>query len=569
MCKGKPIFFKALFLMLVVLAASSGKAKAELLFEDSLSVRERFALRTNVVDWVVMLPNFAVDYDIVNTPYEKISVGMGVKYNWNSRHNYVPNNVYNIFDVRTDLRYYWRQQPYIEENGHRWQKDWVESRTKWWDRWFTRLRLFRTVENPREWISYYVGPYLSYTSYSLKLGEIGRQGNAFGFGATGGIALPLYGYPNGNALDLELGASVGWHVAGHVFYTADVEGNCYAYAGSRPAYFVYFPLITDLRLGLVYRFTSIQYQHTEVDEILHARHKNMYERDLFHNEIDAYNLKVAAQKREIDQLNSKIRDERKRMVGVDSLWQLELLQPIVLQMRIPQKFIKNESDTIARDVVVNAIDDIVDPIIKQMRKEIDTIPGISRATIDQTFVNRYKFISEAANVTSINRATVIKSIYEGLNEEIRNTNKQLSESSLPVTDSYSERILRYDHSPEYEDVNYNIAVSRSTLSKNDRIIWENHFKRLSLEEQQARSAKAAAQQAAAEAAAETPEVVAAPDSTETSEQTENSENLEPSENTESSENQETTESSESSSETTETTEAESTTTNSEQSHEQE
>ena len=546
MCKGKPTFFKALFLMLVVVAASSGKAKAEFLYEDSLSVRERFALRTNIVDWVVMLPNFAVDYDIVNTPYEKISVGMGFKYNWNSFHNYVPYNVYNIFDIRTDLRYYWRQQPYIEENGRMWQKDWVESRAKWWERWLTRLRLFRTVEKPREWISYYAGPYLSYTSYNIKLGEIGRQGNAFGFGATGGIALPLYGYSNGDALDLELGASVGWHVAGHVFYTTNVEGNCYAYAGRRSAYFVYCPLITDLRLGLVYRFTSIQYQHTGVDEVLHARHKNMYERDLFHSEIDAYNLKVSDRKREIDHQNSKIREERKRMAGVDSLWQLELLQPIVLQMRIPQKFVKNESDTVARDVVVNTIGDIVDPVIKQMRKEIDTIPGISHTTIDQTFVNRYKFISEAANVTSINRATVIKSIYEGLNEEIRNTNKQLSESSLPVTDSYSERILRYDHSPEYEDVNYNIAVSRSTLSKNDRIIWENYFKRLSLEELQARSAKAAAQQSASEVATETPETLEKSDSPETPD------TLESPETPESLETQESTES---------------TTTNSEQSHE--
>ena len=35
---------------------------------DDLSFKDRIAIRTNVVDWVLTSPNIAFDYDIVSTP---------------------------------------------------------------------------------------------------------------------------------------------------------------------------------------------------------------------------------------------------------------------------------------------------------------------------------------------------------------------------------------------------------------------------------------------------------------------------------------------------------------------
>lgn len=491
--------WKVCLLALVLLAAMPVSSRAE----DSASVRrpdaaslpfkQRIALKTNTVDWVLMMPNFAIDYDIKNTPYEKVTIGMGVKYNWRSAHNYVPYYVYNILDLRTDLRYYWRQQAYRNDDGREWQKDWVVSRPRFWERWFTRLRLFRTVENPREWISFFAGPYLSYTSYNLKFGEVGKQGDALGLGGTFGIALPLYGYRNGNALDIELGASAGWHLTTYDRYITNIESNCYSLVDHTGLRLIPYPLISDLRVALVYRLNSIKNQHTEIDEMLHARHRNMYERDTIQNNIVAYNNKISDLKYKTDQENKKIREQLKHSAMLDSIFHPTLLNPIVLQLTIPAKFTKNDTDTIPRLAVVNTIEDIGDPVLLQMRKEIDSIPGITGATIDQIFVKRYKFISDDASIASINRAGLVKDIYVALNDEIANNNRLYTESSSSVLDNYTEYARRRTYnSITNDEITYSIPVSRSVLSKNDRIKWENHFKQMAVSSLQQRTALSAA-----------------------------------------------------------------------------
>ena len=485
----------ALMLLVVMPASSSAEDSVSVQRPDaaSLPFKQRIALKTNTVDWVLMMPNFTIDYDIKNTPYEKVTLGMGAKYNWRSAHNYVPYYVYNMFDLRTDLRYYWRQQAYRTDDGTEWQKAWVASRPRFWERWFTRLRLFRTVENPREWISFFAGPYLSYTSYNLKLGEVGKQGDAFGLGGTFGIALPLYGYRNGSALDIELGASAGWHLTTQDRYVANIESNCYSLVDHTGLRLIPYPLISDLRVALVYRLNSIKNQHTEIDEMLHARHRNMYERDTIQNNIVAYNNKISDLKYKTDQENRKIREQLKQSAALDSLFHPTLLNPIVLQLLIPAKYTKNDTDTIPRLAVVNTVEDIGDPLLLQMRKEIDSIPGITGATIDQIFVKRYKFISDDASIASINRAGLVKDIYVALNDEIANNNRLYTESSSTVLDNYTEYARRRTYnSIANDEIAYSIPVSRSVLSKNDRIKWENYFKQMTVSSLQQRTVLSAA-----------------------------------------------------------------------------
>ena len=155
--------------------------------------KDRIAIRTNVVDWVLTTPNIAFDYDIVSTPYDKKSIGLGLKYNWNTRHTYIPKQVYNLFDLRADYRFYWRQQPY-DDRDEDWERQWLGT-AKGWEKLRARINCFRATENPKQHISIFVGPYLSASTFSIKLGasekSLGRQGTAFGAGLTGGIALPL------------------------------------------------------------------------------------------------------------------------------------------------------------------------------------------------------------------------------------------------------------------------------------------------------------------------------------------------------------------------------------------
>ena len=55
--------------------------------EEDLSFKDRIAIRTNVIGWVLTTPNIAFDYDVVNTPYDKRTIGLSLKCNWNTSHS--------------------------------------------------------------------------------------------------------------------------------------------------------------------------------------------------------------------------------------------------------------------------------------------------------------------------------------------------------------------------------------------------------------------------------------------------------------------------------------------------
>ena len=137
--------------------------------EGVSSFKDRIAIRTNVVDWVLTTPNVAFDYDVVSTPYKKNSIGVGLKYNWNTSHTYIPKQVYNLFDLRLDYRFYWRQQPYDErDEWGDWEREWLNT-SKGWDKIRARISCFRASENPKPDMSFFLGPYLSFSSFSIKL----------------------------------------------------------------------------------------------------------------------------------------------------------------------------------------------------------------------------------------------------------------------------------------------------------------------------------------------------------------------------------------------------------------
>lgn len=97
------------FSILLFLTMSSGLAGAQETAEkEDYSVRgiERWAFRTNALEWLLTVPNFGIEYDLSSSPYNRASVGISAYYNWNTHHTDLPYNVFNVFMVKPEVRYY-------------------------------------------------------------------------------------------------------------------------------------------------------------------------------------------------------------------------------------------------------------------------------------------------------------------------------------------------------------------------------------------------------------------------------------------------------------------------------
>lgn len=200
---------------------------------------DRWAFKTNVLGWVATLPNFSVEYDLTSSPYNRMTLGIGGRYNWNSSEDFLSYTQFNLFSVTPELRYYWRAK---ESDGKKALK--------------------------REKYANYIGVYVSAGSYTLKLSDIGRQGNHYGIGVSYGCAMPLYKYKRG-ALDVELGFSVGMVMADADAFMLNKEKNVYAGVPekSKGLHLVKYPVVSELNISFVWRKSSVKHKYIKVDRV--------------------------------------------------------------------------------------------------------------------------------------------------------------------------------------------------------------------------------------------------------------------------------------------------------------
>ena len=254
------------FFMLLGMSVSAYSAAEK----DSLNVpfKDRIAIHTNSVGWLMMTPNLGVEYSFIQNNLEKVSALVHARYNPNSLKTFNPRLVYNIAGARAEVRWYTRLR-YVTDGE---QKLDSLERVKYggfkafWNKLTTRPYSLLGVENPQRHRAYYIGPYLAFDKYAMKLFKKGYQGFSVGFGATAGYSIPLYQYKNGSAIDFELGLSAGFAMSkcDMFYYNDDVD--CYSYAGSKAFHFVPFPVVTDARVGFVYRINSIRDQILDIDQ---------------------------------------------------------------------------------------------------------------------------------------------------------------------------------------------------------------------------------------------------------------------------------------------------------------
>lgn len=197
-----------------------------------VSLRAQFqsmwTVRTNAFEWVALIPNFGVEFDLSPSPYNRSTIGLTGKINWSTRHKLSPAIVYDIAELRPEYRYYQRSK---------------------------QLRYF--------------GAYANYAKYAFLLGKTGYQGTAVGLGASFGYVFNLYKFKSG-ALDLELGASAGLQATDYQAFTHHRDGSYYSEIPdkSRTWHVTPFPVVSELRAALCWRHTSATEKYIEVDPSL-------------------------------------------------------------------------------------------------------------------------------------------------------------------------------------------------------------------------------------------------------------------------------------------------------------
>ena len=256
--------------------------------KEKLSFYDRLAVKTNAFDWLVTIPNVGLEFDVVRNDFQKMSLSLSARYNWNTYHSLAPATVFDMFDVRPEFRYYFRTRN-------------------------------RKVSRP--WWVMYAGPYVSYGTYTFKLSEKGINGFASGIGVSAGYVIPVYEYKKG-AVDVELGASVGLQVCTRDVFTHNPEGYYYTKLedSSKGLHMTPFPVISELRVAFVWRKESIRHQ-VKVDmdkEEREARYRKniaLMEEDIAAN----LPLDLAGQCKTVEELDKEILDRQSYLLGENAI----------------------------------------------------------------------------------------------------------------------------------------------------------------------------------------------------------------------------------------------------------
>lgn len=208
--------------------------------------KDRISFRTNTVDWILTMPNVAFELDLSGSPYNRVAIALSAKGNWPNCHYSSPRLVYDMYNVKLELKKYGRTSARFESGDGK--RSFGEVLSDMFN-----LR----VKNPNFWRAYYWGLYVDMGGYNIKFSETGHYGQYLGFGLTLGYGIPLIQYKRG-ALDLELGANIGAVYTKCNSYQYDNDGNRIDNEPESVKKFLPYPVLSELRVALVYRFSSIK-----------------------------------------------------------------------------------------------------------------------------------------------------------------------------------------------------------------------------------------------------------------------------------------------------------------------
>lgn len=252
---------KILIALLCVILSPLSLTASDAVREDSVyrsrsKALDLFAFKTNIVEWLMTIPNFGVEVDLSASEFNKVSFGLTAKYNWNTYHKLAPTIVMNVLDVRPEFRYYYRsRKPEAGVKHH----------------WYDVGKHLRNRKNPKSWRAQYIGLYGNYGNYGLMFTKEGWQGMCAGLGVSTGYALPMYEYKRGY-VDIELGFSLGFQWATKDVFVHNPDNYTYSVVSQRKDFkFTPYPVVSELRVAFAWRSKSIKDKIKDDDERLRVK----------------------------------------------------------------------------------------------------------------------------------------------------------------------------------------------------------------------------------------------------------------------------------------------------------
>ncbi len=224
---------KKKLLSLALLYACCNELLTPLQAQEKTAHNNRWAWKTNILEWATLIPNAGVEMDVSKSVYNKWTLGLQAA--WNGKTNIKPKQKIQlgVCDIRVEGRRYFAPSTHVKHSKQR--------KNRFWGR-------------------YYWGLYTGYTDYKT-IWEKGATGKAIHAGLTSGWQVQLYQNNSGGGFDLDLGASIG------AVYT---QYNRYGWKDGSMLLkekvdwkWLPYPMLTELRLGIVYRFTSIRYKYNK------------------------------------------------------------------------------------------------------------------------------------------------------------------------------------------------------------------------------------------------------------------------------------------------------------------
>ena len=374
--------------------------------------KQRLGFHTNVISWILATPNVGVEYDVVNDGVKKISVVLSGKYNWDTKHTNpfypVPRYVYNIAGAKLEGRYYFRTR-----KREAWENDMLRefSELGSYSKSYVRKRLVLAKNNPRSYRAYYIAPYITFDNYDIKLTETGYKGNAAGVGLSFGYNTPLYQYDNGDAVDFQLGASVGAVYSGYKEYEYDSKKAKYIATLKETGKILPYPVISDVNLSFVYRFNSIRNQVAARDEAAIEDMRELYDLRKTYNTNQASQRSVDGVERfisldsiikinrKVNSMNQEIRRINELYASADStidssMLLVELPKAYAFLELTEKEFIKASEQTLPNIDSLSSLKELKNELVNKISRNHAGVQSLDSLMIESYYVSREKAISQ-------------------------------------------------------------------------------------------------------------------------------------------------------------------------------
>lgn len=241
---------------------NNADAKAREKAGRTVPFKDMWSIRTNALEWLLTIPNIGVEFDLSNSIYNRNTIGVNLRYNWNTTHNYTTPMVFNVFEVRPEYRRYWRINDKLSFGN--WFNETFSPRDKSSSDGASRKK--NNFWN-KTWRAYYIGGYANAGTYSFKFGKEGHQGQMYGAGLIAGYVLPLYQYDK-SAIDIEFGVALGFAATSYKAFGHNANGDYYYEipSKSREFHVVPYPVVSELKVAFVYRMKSIDDKYKREDQ---------------------------------------------------------------------------------------------------------------------------------------------------------------------------------------------------------------------------------------------------------------------------------------------------------------